>query len=63
MSRPPRTWMRLRPEPIGEEMWREMVRRLPIEVRWELLVWLRRFRRRPERVFWEITPSGEWRRL
>jgi hypothetical protein len=39
------------------------VRRMPLARRRELLTWLRRWQRRPERVFWELTPTGEWRRL
>lgn len=62
MNRSPRTRMP-RPEPVGEEVWLGLVRSLPAEARRELLRWLRRFRRRPERVFWEITPTGRWRRL
>jgi hypothetical protein len=39
------------------------VRRMPLARRRELLTWMRRWQRRPERVFWELTPTGEWRRL
>jgi len=39
------------------------VRRVPAGARAELLAWLRGWRRRPERIFWEITPTGERRQL
>lgn len=39
------------------------VRQLPPAARRDLLAWLRRWRRRPERIFWEVTPTGERRRL
>ena len=36
----------------------EDVRRAPIPVRAQALAWLRRWRRRPERIFWEVQPTG-----
>lgn len=30
----------------------------PVGTRAEALAWLRRWRRRPDRVFWEIEPTG-----
>ena len=33
-------------------------RRTPVSRRAEALAWLRRWRRRPERVFWEVQPTG-----
>ena len=30
----------------------------PVGIRAEALAWLRRWRRRPDRVFWEIEPTG-----
>ena len=33
-------------------------RNTPIGTRAEALAWLRRWRRRPDRVFWEIEPTG-----
>jgi hypothetical protein len=33
-------------------------RHTPIGMRAEALAWLRRWRRRPDRVFWEIEPTG-----
>ncbi len=38
-------------------------RRLPAAHRPRLLSWLRRNRRRPERIFVEILPTGGWRLL
>jgi hypothetical protein len=39
------------------------VRRMPVRAQADLLAWLRNWRRSPERVFWEVDDSGEWRRL
>lgn len=36
----------------------EDVRRAPVPVRVQALAWIRRWRRRPERVFWEVQPTG-----
>ena len=36
----------------------EDARHTPIRTRAEALAWLRRWRRRPDRVFWEIEPTG-----
>ena len=33
-------------------------RHTPVRTRAEALAWLRRWRRRPERVFWEVQPTG-----
>ena len=33
-------------------------RNTPVRTRTEALAWLRRWRRRPDRVFWEIEPTG-----
>ena len=33
-------------------------RHTPLGIRTEALAWLRRWRRRPDRVFWEIEPTG-----
>ena len=33
-------------------------RHSPVRTRAEALAWLRRWRRRPERVFWEVQPTG-----
>ena len=30
----------------------------PVAARAEALAWLRRWRRRPDRVFWEVQPTG-----
>ena len=51
------------PEYHWEAAFAREVRSLPAGARRDLLAWLRRWRRRPERVFWEVTPTGEWRRL
>jgi hypothetical protein len=39
------------------------VRRASPAARRELLGWLRHWRRRPGRIFWQVTARGEWRRL
>ena len=36
---------------------------LPFPDHARLLGWLRRYRRRPHRIFVELRPSGEWHRL
>jgi hypothetical protein len=33
-------------------------RHTPVGTRAEALAWLRRWRRRPDRVFWEVQPTG-----
>jgi hypothetical protein len=33
-------------------------RHTPVRTRAEALAWLRRWRRRPKRVFWEVQPTG-----
>ena len=38
-------------------------RRTPVLRRAEALAWLRRWRRRPGRVFWEVKPTGGQRLL
>ena len=38
-------------------------RHTPLRGRAEALAWLRRWRRRPERVFWEVQPTGGLRLL
>ena len=38
-------------------------RHTPVRTRAEALAWLRRWRRRPDRVFWEIEPTGGLRLL
>jgi hypothetical protein len=38
-------------------------RHTPVRTRAEALAWLRRWRRRPDRVFWEIEPTGGRRLL
>jgi hypothetical protein len=35
----------------------------PVHRRAEALAWLRRWRRRPDRVFWEVQPTGGRRLL
>jgi len=35
----------------------------PIRTRAEALAWLHRWRRRPDRVFWEVQPTGGQRLL
>ena len=54
---------RRRPEFSLEVAFEQEVRRVPAGARAELLAWLRGWRRRPERIFWEITPTGERRQL
>lgn len=38
-------------------------RHTPDGSRRKALAWLRRWRRRPERVFWEVQPTGGQRRV
>ena len=38
-------------------------RRTPVSRRAEALAWLRRWRRKPGRVFWEVQPTGGQRLL
>ncbi len=38
-------------------------RHTPVRTRAEALAWLRRWRRRPGRVFWEVQPTGGLRLL
>lgn len=54
---------RTRPDYRLEIAFEGEVRRLPPGERPGLLAWLRRWRRRPERVFWVMDESGVWRRL
>jgi hypothetical protein len=54
---------RTRPEYGLEIAFEREVRRLPAGERPGLLAWLRRWRRRPERVFWVMDEAGVWRRL
>jgi hypothetical protein len=51
------------PEFELEVAFEQEVRRMPAGTRAEVLAWLRGWRRRPDRVFWEITPTGERRRI
>jgi hypothetical protein len=51
------------PEFELEVAFEQQVRRMPTGTQAELLAWLRGWRRRPDRVFWEITPTGERRRI
>jgi hypothetical protein len=46
-----------------ELRFQEEVRRMLPDTRRQALAWLRRKPGRPERVFWEILPTGERRRL
>jgi len=39
------------------------LRHTPVRTRAEALAWLRRWRRRPDRVFWEVQPTGGQRLL
>jgi hypothetical protein len=39
------------------------VRRVPAAERAGLLTWLRRWRRKPGRVFWVVDGTGRWQRL
>lgn len=39
------------------------VRQLPAHDRADLLAWLRRWRRRPRRIFWVMDGVGCWHRL
>jgi hypothetical protein len=54
---------RTRPEYRLEVAFEREVQRLPAGERPGLLAWLRRWRRRPERVFWVMDEAGVWRRL
>jgi len=46
-----------------ELRFQDEVRRMLPDTRRQALAWLRRRPGRPERVFWEILPTGERRRL
>lgn len=52
-----------RPDPLLEARFEEEVLRLPPDARAQVLAWLRHWRRRPGRIFWEVTATGEWRRV
>ena len=41
----------------------DQARHTPLRGRAEALAWLRRWRRRPERVFWEVQATGGLRLL
>ena len=41
----------------------EHARHTPVKARAEALAWLRRWRRKPRRVFWEVRPTGGLRML
>lgn len=62
-SEPRRGMRRTRPEYRLEIAFEREVRRLAAGERPGLLAWLRRWRRRPERVFWVMDEAGVWRRL
>jgi hypothetical protein len=51
------------PEFALEVAFEQQVRRMPAARQAEFLAWLRRWRQQPDRVFWEITPTGERRRV
>jgi hypothetical protein len=51
------------PEYCWEVAFEREVRRVPVDARAGLLGWLRRWRRRPGRVFWVVDSTGRWRRL
>ena len=46
-----------------EMTFERQVRRMPTKEQADLLDWLRHWRRSPERVFWQMDPTGGWRRL
>ena len=64
MNRKPKTQRRRRPRDYYLEMtFERQVRRMPVKAQADLLAWLRHWRRSPERVFWEMDPTGGWRQL
>jgi hypothetical protein len=48
------------PEDTEEAPFLDQVYRLPAAHRTILLAWLRRWRRRPGRVFWVMDAAGRW---
>ena len=54
---------RTRPEYRLEVAFEREVQRMPAGERPGLLAWLRRWRRRPKRVFWVVDEGGVWRQL
>ncbi len=64
MNRKRKTQRQRRPRDYHLEMtFERQVRHMPARAQADLLAWLRNWRRSPERVFWEMDATGEWRRL
>ncbi len=64
MPSPRRRWARRQPSSFAWEMAFEAeVWQLPAKSQADLLVWIRRWRRRPGRIFWVMDPTGHWYRL
>jgi hypothetical protein len=61
--RTPRQTQPRLPDDVKEVAFVDAVRRLPAVQRAGVLAWLRRWRRRPGRVFWVMDAAGRWELL